>query len=109
MLLFIFSVAYPQITTISPDTVDIVLHDTVQLYCSGHGSPQPSITWYHNNTVINATSTSTDHDIYTVHSTLVLANVSLYDAGVYTCIITNILSTIMKNITVDVTVLGMTM
>ena len=98
-MLFSFYIAHPQITNISPDIVAI-LHDTVQLNCIGHGSPQPSVTWYYNNAVVGSISTSTD--AYTVNSVLTLPNIALHDAGVYTCTATNVLSTITKNVTATV-------
>ena len=88
--------AYPKIINISSDAV-ATEGDTVLLYCTGYGNPLPSIIWYYNNTTINYYNT-TATDMYTVHSVLVLTNVSPYDSGAYRCQLTSVLNTISRDI-----------
>ena len=97
-------IVYPKIISISPDKVAIV-HDTRWLQCRGYGDPKPSVTWYYSNAIFDTTSKTID--IYTVRNGIALRNVSLHDAGVYTCKVTNALNTITRDVTV--TIQGMVM
>ena len=96
-------IVYLKIVNISSNTV-ATEGNTVLLYCTGYGNPLPSIMWYYNGTTINYHNTTTTN-MYTVHSVLVLTNVSSHDSGVYRCQLTSVLNTTSHDIVL--TVLGM--
>ena len=95
-----YTIVYPKIINISSDVV-ATEGDTVMLYCTGYGDPLPSIMWYYNDTTINYYNTTTTN-MYTVHSVLVLTNVSSYDSGVYRCQLNSTLNTTSHDIVLTV-------
>ena len=87
IITLLIHIVYPKIVNISSNTVATEGH-TVLLYCTGYGSPLPSIMWYYSDATINYHNTTTTN-MYTVHSVLVLTNVSSHDSGVYRCQLTS--------------------
>ena len=88
--LLLIHIVYPEIVNISSNTVATEGH-TVLLHCTGYGNPLPSIMWYYSDTTINYHNTTTTN-MYTVHSVLVLTNVSSHGSGVYRCQLTSVLN-----------------
>ena len=91
--------------TVSPEVMDQMQDegDTASFTCQATGGPVPTISWYFNGTPI---SNDTDVDIYkydisetsvnttTINSILTIMSVQSSDVGTYTCIVTNVVSSV---------------
>ena len=59
---------------------------TIMLNCTATGFPAPTITWFHNNTMEDNTSyTSEMINNYTTRSTFILSMPATSDSGMYLC------------------------
>lgn len=77
--------------------------DTVALQCKALGSPPPRITWLHDDQPLRP---SDRHYFTPGNQLLVIGNVSLEDAGRYTCLMSNTLGTERANSQLAVTQRG---
>ena len=78
------------------------LQDNIVLTCSATGFPVPSITWYHNDTLVVATMTSPRivgiPTRYEISSTLTITSANTNDTGDYYCNITNSVGTLSTSV-----------
>ena len=85
----------------------MIANETVMLKCTAHGYPQPTISWLHNEEVLNgiimyvATEESVIDDI-TVESILIRSNMQIEHAGTYTCEVINTVGITGKDVEIDV-------
>ena len=80
-----------------PDIVSENYGQTVSVYCTVRGKPQPIVTWYKNSVLINSLTypdiqlTTTVVDNTTVQSGITITYITDTDEGTYTCSGLNIL------------------
>lgn len=68
----------------------VLENDSVILYCTSSGYPVPGITWYKDGAPLSgASNINSVHesltDVFLVESILNISDVSVNDAGIYTC------------------------
>lgn len=69
---------------LEPKSQSIELGDSVILECLFNGKPKPKIQWFHNSILIS--TEYSQHKFVGIEGTsLLIENVQLTDAGVYTC------------------------
>ena len=80
-----------------PDIVSEYYGQTVSVYCTVTGKPQPTVTWYKDSVLINSLTypdiqiTTTVVDNTTVQSGITITSITDTDEGTYTCSGSNIL------------------
>ena len=81
----------PKVLSFSPTNTTVVAGSTVTLNCSYEGNPSPTVSWSHNDTMLDPESdpnlSETLNDGYTL---LEVTFVDIDDTGVYKCEIGNI-------------------
>ena len=80
-----------------PDVVSENYGQTVSVYCTVRGKPQPTVTWYKDSVLINSLTypdiqiTTTVVDNTTVQSGITITSITDTNEGTYTCSGSNIL------------------
>ena len=80
-----------------PDIVSENYGQTVSVYCTVRGKPQPTVTWYKDSVLINSLTcsniqvTTTVVDNTTVQSGITITSITYTDEGTFTCSGSNIL------------------
>ena len=74
--------------------------DITSFTCQATGEPDPTISWYFNDTLVSNDTIVNKHEVLvmevnttTISSTLTIMNVQSSDVGTYTCNATNVVST----------------
>ena len=97
MMVFRLEVTVPPSVSISSD-LNVTEGEVIRLDCRTVGVPSPSLVWYHNGSILNPgirervriVEEETGGERGGVSSLLIISNVSLSDAGDYTCTADNI-------------------
>ena len=78
------------------------IQDNIILTCSATGFPVPTITWYHNDTLVMASMTSprivSIPSRYEISSTLTITSANTNDTGDYFCNITSTVGTVSTSV-----------
>ena len=75
------------------------IQDNITLTCSATGFPAPSITWFHNDTVVMASPRIVSiRSRYEISSTLTITNANTNDTGDYFCNITSTVGTVSTSV-----------
>ena len=83
----------------APKDVTVVGGSHVTLECVGSGNPQPAVQWTRNDLPLPSESRFVfERDIGRLH----IKNITIYDRGVYRCIVTNSLDTVSASATVNI-------
>lgn len=102
--LFIIFSPVPPIVHLSSSEVNRRLNGTnIVFYCEAIGLPTPVITWFYNED-INITQNANNYGYYYdyLYSVLIVRYITLQDAGLYTCIASNVHGTVNATTTLQV-------
>ena len=91
---FTFAAVAPEIET-NPVAMNVTRNHTITLECSATGYPAPSITWWHNRTIISQTirvSISNTSSYFQTTSILTVTMSMTNDSGHYFCTATSSIS-----------------
>ena len=101
---FLFT-APPVIATLSSDTTEVIVNETVTFQCTSFGYPLPSIRWLHNTETLDPSDVDIDVEIIddiTVRSMLVISNIQYRERGTYTCEVVNTVGSASRDVEISV-------
>lgn len=100
------------VITLPPRSTEVVVGETISLYCTANALPAATITWLKGNSQITmndgdniniTTTTSTvTGSLVATTTVLTITNAQLHDAGSYVCLAANIIGNISKEVPVSV-------